>query len=224
MEFIVHDLRNPIAVISIILDHLLLIDSRGLTERQKEDVNACKAATKRMATLINSILDLSRLENKKMSLEIKEVNVEKLLESALDEVSVFAKSRQIKLEKRVETQRETFYTDYRVMVRVLVNLLSNAIKVSLEGSEVSVIVNTDTDTAVKFSVIDQGPGIPKNMTDKIFDKFVQLKNRNLGVAGEGSGLGLTFCKLAVEELDGRIWIDSEEGKGTAVRFTLPAGK
>jgi signal transduction histidine kinase len=104
--------------------------------------------------------------------------------------------------------------------RVLVNLLSNAIKFSRPESVVTVRAAPDEANKIAFSVIDQGQGISQAWAGKVFDKFVQADARK-AVGSVGSGLGLTFCRLAVEAQGGRIWLESEEGKGTTVTFTLP---
>jgi two-component system sensor histidine kinase VicK len=106
-----------------------------------------------------------------------------------------------------------------VLTRVLVNLLSNALKYTPSGKTITVSAKV-TDEGVHFAVTDEGPGIPKEYLHRIFDRFVQVEARKAG-APVGTGLGLTFCKLAVEAHGGRIWLESEVGKGTTVHFLLP---
>ena len=114
----------------------------------------------------------------------------------------------------------TVKTDKDLLRRILVNLLSNAIKFSPKQSIVSVQVTQAHCASLTFKIVDQGPGIPPNLKKHLFNEFLQASNNKVrGVVG--SGLGLSFCKLAVEAMGGRIWIESSEGKGTTVAFTLP---
>jgi signal transduction histidine kinase len=115
----------------------------------------------------------------------------------------------------------TVYADPMMTVRVLVNLLSNAIKFSKPGSVVTVRAAPAEADKIAFSVIDQGQGIPQAWAGKVFDKFVNKADTRKVMGSVGSGLGLAFCRLAVEAQGGRIWLESEEGKGTTVTFTLP---
>ncbi|MDO8662868.1 MAG: HAMP domain-containing sensor histidine kinase [Candidatus Omnitrophota bacterium] len=222
-EFVANDLYIHLDNISQNLNKLLENENQALSSQQKDIVDAYKISTDMMSALIDSILDISRLENRKIKLILREINLEELLNNALRVVSVFAKNRQIKLEKCFNTQQNIFYTDFHLIRCILINLLNNAIKVSSAGSPVSVVVDSEDDRKIKISVIDRGPGIPKNIIDSFFDRFAQIKARESGLILFGSGLGLTFCKLAVEELGGRIWVESEESKGTAVRVVLPVG-
>ncbi|MFH1692546.1 MAG: HAMP domain-containing sensor histidine kinase [Candidatus Omnitrophota bacterium] len=221
IEFIVHDLRTPLSNISLGFDNLLHIDSEKLDSRQKDILNVCKISSDRMFMLINSILDFSRLENKKMVLEIKEVVIEKLVEEAFEIVSVFAQRQQVRLEKNIEVGLKAVISDYNMLLRVLVNLLSNAVRVSPPNSAVFVGVGLDGIDKVRFSIQDQGPGMPGDLVKDAFDRFVQAKARKRGVFTGGTGLGLAFCKMAIEALGGRIWLESLEAKGTAVIFIIP---
>jgi signal transduction histidine kinase len=112
-------------------------------------------------------------------------------------------------------------TDFELTMRVLVNLLSNAIKFSSPESVVTVRVTSSDTAMLTFSVIDQGRGIPKEWGDRVFDKFTQVEADRKRGPVVGSGLGLTFCRLAVESLGGHIWLESKVEKGTTIAFTLP---
>jgi len=222
-EFVINDLHIHLHNISQDLNKLLETESQALNSQQKDIVDSYKISTDMMFVLIDSILDISRLENRKIRLTLREINLEELLNNVLRVVSVFAKNRQIKLEKCLNIKLKSFYTDYHLIRRILINLLNNAIKVSPVGSPVSVVLDLEDDRKIKISVIDRGPGIPKNIIDSFFDRFVRIKARESGLILFGNGLSLTFCKLAVEELGGRIWVESEESKGTTVKVVLPIG-
>ncbi len=220
-QFIVHDLRSPLANVMTGLQ-VLQEDADETVEPLQEDmIEMCLVSCNRMLTLINSLLDLAQLESGKMPLQLSEVSAQDLVRSSLDQVKVWAARNQVPLKSRVDSRVQTVYGDPVAIVRVLVNLLSNAIKFSKPGSIVTIGVEPSRADMAAFSVTDQGPGIPKEWAGKVFDKFTQIEARKVGGA-VGSGLGLTFCRLAVEAQGGRIWLESETGSGTTVTFTLPA--
>ncbi|MDD5282265.1 MAG: HAMP domain-containing sensor histidine kinase [Candidatus Omnitrophica bacterium] len=217
VDFIIHDLRVPLSTISAAVKNLE--DFTSLDKTQKEILTICKIASQRGITLVNSILDFSRLESKKMPLDIKNINLDAGITSAIEMVSVYANNQKVKLEKHLESLPKDFYTDYSLLLRILVNLLSNAIKASANGCIVSICV-TGVEGNVIFNVIDEGKGFPRLATSRLFRKFNQFHEKEKdGMLG--SGLGLVFCKLAIEELGGSIKIESQENKGTKVTFSIP---
>lgn len=219
MHFIVHDLRAPLSVILTGLEVLRGNGAPSLDETQQMIVRNSVNSGHRMLALINSLLDLSRLENGKMPLHIQTVSVKELIESSLEQLNLWAKRNQVTLLMQLHTEVEIVQADYELTLRVLVNLLSNAIKFSPPGSTVTVRV-AQKPGMLAFSVIDQGPGIPKEWADKAFEKFVQVEALQTKVQ-VGSGLGLNFCQLAVKAQGGHIRLESERGKGTQVTLTLP---
>jgi signal transduction histidine kinase len=204
-QFIVHDLRSPLSNIIMGLQTLQEIADTNLDDAEIDLIQTCLVSCNRMLTLINSILDLSRLEDGHMPLQ----------------VTVWADHNQVNLQYDLAVGVEKVNTDYELTMRVLVNLLSNAIKFSKPQSSVIVRVATLDVDMLTFSVIDQGPGIPREWEDKIFDKFIQVETHKAGGKKSGSGLGLTFSRLAVETLGGHIWIESNLDLGTTISFTLP---
>jgi len=224
-QFIVHDLRSPLANVMTGLHTLQDVAGETVDPLQKDLIEMCLVSCNRMLTLINSLLDLAQLESGKMPLQLGEVSARELVDSSLDQVKVWAERNRVNLASRLDSDIGTVYADPTATVRVLVNLLSNAVKFSGPESVVTVCVepsHADSHTdMVAFSVTDQGLGIPKEWVDKVFDKFTQIEARKAGSA-VGSGLGLTFCRLAVEAQGGHIWLESETDKGTTVTFTLPA--
>jgi signal transduction histidine kinase len=220
-QFIVHDLRSPLGNVMTGLQTLQMITGDTVDATQKDLVQAGLVSCNRMLTLINSLLDLARLESGQMRLQLSEVKVKELVESSLKQVTVWASRNHVSLDYHLELGVEEVYTDLELTIRILVNLLSNAIKFSKPESVVFIRV-TRSDTAVlTFSVIDHGRGIPKEWADKIFDKFVQVESHKKNGIMVGSGLGLTFCRQAVESLGGHIWLESIAAKGTTIAFTLP---
>jgi signal transduction histidine kinase len=220
-EFIVHDLRSPLATIS-----MGLVSITGACKTMPQDVMArtirsCKASADRMTELVNSILDLSRISTGKMEISLAEVDLLALADHVIDETSVYAERKELCVRGDVDGGLTgTIRTDEKLLIRILVNLVSNAVKVSPPGKVVDLFIAPEGESGVKFSIVDNGPGIPKDMLDRVFDKFVRLKSGESRLMAS-SGLGLTFCKYAVEALGGRIWLESEVGKGTTVSFVLP---
>jgi signal transduction histidine kinase len=214
--FVVHDLRSPLSNVVTGLEALRDLTESGEDPTQGRLVAICLGSSDRMLTLINSLLDLTQLENGKMPVQFASINVSDPVEVALKQVGLWAEQKRIALSSDVGV--ETVYADSALTARVLVNLLTNAIKFSPENSAVTLSVRPARDGMVAFRIADQGKGIPKEWAKKVFDKFAQVESRKVGV---GSGLGLTFCRLAVEAQHGHIWLESEIGKGTTVIFTLP---
>jgi len=220
IEFLVHDLRSPLTNIISGLETLLVSTEDNLTPEDRELIEMALIGAHRLLTMVNSILDLRKLEEGKFPLYLKEFEPREAVGEAIRQVQLWARQSNINLQVEFEPNvPEKMIADRWVLIRILVNLLSNALKYTPSSGTIKVRVFMD-DGWVHFSVADQGPGIPKEYLDRIFDRFVQVEARKAGAA-VGTGLGLTFCKLAVEAHGGRIWIESEVGKGTTVHFVLP---
>jgi signal transduction histidine kinase len=220
MQFIVHDLRAPLANVMTGLQTLQDITGETMDDVQRNLVQSSLVSCSRMLVLINSLLDLAKLESNQMVAGIEESSVERMVKASLEQVSAWARRDHVTLLSSLDSGVSTVFADPVMTMRVLVNLLSNAIKFSPPESTVMIRVSTNGDGAVAFSVTDQGPGIPREWADRVFDKFIQVEARRAGKT-VGSGLGLAFCRKAVEAQGGRIWLDSEVGEGTTVVFTLP---
>ena len=219
LYLIVHDLRSPLSNVRVGFQIL----QQTAEPKQKDIIEACVVSCDDMFRLINTLLDLSRLESGRMPLHRDDVRVDTLVAGALNQVRLWAEQNQIHLVTDVQGMGEhTVSADAELTGRVLTNLVSNAIKYSPAGATVTVRALPEDDD-VAFLVIDQGPGIPAEWAEKVFDKYTQVDSSKLkGVAS--SGLGLAFCRQAVEEQGGRIWLESAVGQGTTVTFTLPAGE
>jgi signal transduction histidine kinase len=216
-QFVVHDLRSPL---SNILAGLNLLNETMTDGMDKQIVTLGIASSNRMLTLINSMLDLAKLESGKMTLAVQETSVQDLFDAAIHQVSALADQEQVRVISRIEGDAGLIRADADVTVRVLVNLLSNALKYSPADSEVVVSAAPYADNQIAVSVKDQGKGVPAQWANRVFDKFTQIEARKAGYA-VGSGLGLSFCRLAVESQGGRIWLESEVNQGATVIFTLP---
>lgn len=210
--FIVHDLRSPIASSITGLQTLESMEE-GMDDLQKEMVALALVSNQRALTLVNGILDVEKLESGKMEVRKEEVEVEPMIRASVEQLALWAQGSGIEVD--VRSRVTTMRLDPELTQRVIVNLLSNALKYSPEGGKVLVEVEAHGHQA-RFAVRDHGPGIPPEYMAGIFEPFSQVK----GTKG-GTGLGLTFCRLAVQAQGGRIWVESRLGEGTSMLFNLP---
>jgi signal transduction histidine kinase len=148
--------------------------------------------------------------------------VAEIIQAALDAVQTGAQAKEVKLEAAIVKGLPRVLADAEMMRRVLINLIENAIKYSVKDQKITVGAKRNGDF-VEFFVQDEGRGIPKNEQERIFEKFARVQ---VGASGntKGLGLGLAYCKLAVEGHGGKIWVESELGKGSRFLFTLPISR
>lgn len=221
-EFIVHDLRSPLSNVMVGLQTLQEIANETGDTTQEELVKTCLTSCQRMLMLINALLDLARLESEQMPLQMEEIDVEELVESSLRQVWIWAGQKHILVKSQLDTGVKTVCADSELTGRVLVNLLSNAIKFSPVESTIMVNVTPTDNGKIAFSITDQGQGLPQEWRSRVFEKFAQAEARQ-SRGTFGSGIGLTFCRSAVEAQNGQIWIKSAINQGTVVTFTLAPG-
>lgn len=218
---LVHDLKNPLSTIIGTLQPLKEGVLGNLEPEQEEFVDMALHGSQTLLEMVNTILDISRLEAAKFPLQKTETDLRAIIEGAVQDVRVPAARQGVDLSSRVLPSMPAVTADQAVVRRVLTNLLGNAIKFTPNGGQVAVSTAFREDEGgVVVTVSDTGQGIPKDYHEKVFEKFGQVELRQRGTK-TGAGLGLTFCKLAVEAHGGRIWVDSEEGKGTRMSFLLP---
>ncbi len=220
-QFMVHDLRSPLANVITGLQLLEEAPDEEVDAGAKHVVQICLISSNRMLTLISSLLDLSQLESRQMPLNLHTLNVQELVDQALLQVSMWAKTRSVKIAFTSENSAQTIYADDTLTVRVLVNLLSNAIKFSPTQAVVTVQTFPYSVNRLAFSVSDQGPGVPAEWASKVFRKYVQVEGHKTNGTASGSGLGLTFCRQAIEAQGGRIWLENNVERGTKITFTIP---
>jgi signal transduction histidine kinase len=222
VRFIAHDLRSPLGIVIGGLQALNDIGGETTDGTQKDLVETCIVSGNRMLMLVNSLLDVARLESGHMPLQLSQADVQDLMASSLKQVEWWAQEQHITILLQQEPSITSVYADPALTERVLVNLLSNAIQFSQRESIITIRIASLNASTIVFSVTDQGCGIPKEWLSRVFDKFAQVEAHKMGDR-IGSGLGLTFCRLAVEAQGGRIWLKSAINKGTTVTFTLPTG-
>lgn len=212
----VHDLRNPLN--NIFGAQEMLSDLGPLNEDQAQVLEVARDSTQRMLALIKAILDISRLESGRMPLERKPISLQVVIGRVLESQRPLSVSKDINLEMQLFAGLPLVFADEGLVERILQNLLGNALKFTPLGGNVLVSAGHDVEQPdfLFVRVQDTGPGIPKAIQDRVFQKFTTGKQM-----GTGSGLGLAFCKMAVEAHGGRIWAKSWPGEGATFTFTLP---
>ena len=215
---IYHDLRSPLSNIISSLDMLGAILPVDGNPSLKSIFNIANRSTDRMQRLISSLLDINRLESGQAITNQKVVEVKGLVDNALAAVQPLLEGKQQAMEVKIAEACPPIWADEDMARRILINIIENGIKFTPTHGNLSVVVEP-SEGWVRFSVQDSGPGIPVEAREKIFEKFVRLQTERFA---KGLGLGLAFCRLAVEAHGGRIWVDSQPGQGSCFNFTLPA--
>jgi signal transduction histidine kinase len=214
-----HELRTPLNAIIGFSEVLLEKLFGELNDKQNEYVDDILSSGRHLLSLINDILDLSKIEAGRMELESTTFDLPLAIENALLLVRERASRHGIKIERAIDERLGDFTGDERKVKQILVNLLSNAVKFTPEGGQVKVEANLG-DSAVIVSVTDTGIGIAKEDQEAIFEEFRQASG-NYAQKREGTGLGLTLTRRFVEMHGGKIWVESELRKGSKFTFTLP---
>src|SRR5262245_30967642 len=213
-----HELRTPLNAI-IGYSEMLQEEARDAQhDAYIPDLEKINAAAKHQLSLINDILDLSKIEAGRMELELTDFDLPTAIDNALTLVRERATRRGITLQATVDARLGDLRADERKVKQVVLNLLSNAIKFTPEGGQIDVRA-VPVDGSVEVSVTDTGVGIPPEDQEAVFEEFRQVGSSDKKV--EGTGLGLTLCRKFVELHGGRIWVKSQVGGGSTFTFTLP---
>ncbi len=218
---IVHDLKAPLTAINgglnVIMDHVS--EESGVPDAVKKLIANAQSSAKRLVGLIQDILDVSRMEQAQLPLKKAETDLVALARECVRMLEPVARSSDVQLEF-LGSQNVTANVDASLIERVLSNLISNSVKFTETGGKVSVGVRAlGAEKSAEIFVQDTGIGIPRDHLGKIFDKFFQSEGHE--VTRKGQGLGLAFCRMAIESHGGRIWAESEKGKGSRFIMRLP---
>jgi NtrC-family two-component system sensor histidine kinase KinB len=217
LAMIYHDLRSPLANVVSSLDVLTSMMTPESNPAVKSVLNIAIRSTDRIQRLINSLLDIRRLEAGQPLANQQETAPAELIREAADTVRPVLESRQQELRIEVDEGLPVLLADADMLRRVLINLLENAGKFTPSGGHISIGARQD-EGEVTIWVQDTGSGIPPDERERIFDKFSRLQTES---GPKGFGLGLAFCRMAVEAHGGKIWVESELGQGSRFIFTLP---
>jgi signal transduction histidine kinase len=214
-----HELRTPLNAVIGFSEVLLERMFGDVNQKQEEYLQDIVSSGRHLLSLINDILDLSKIEAGRMELELGAFDLQVALENALTLVRERAVRRGIRLELKTDARLGTIVGDERKFKQILLNLLSNAVKFTPEGGRVT-LTATLADGTVEVSVIDTGIGIAPQDQEAIFEEFRQV-GRDYASKREGTGLGLTLAKKFVELHGGKIWVKSEVGQGSTFTIALP---
>ncbi len=224
-----HELRTPLTAIKNALSLLQSTRLGTLSDKQDHFVGLAQRNVEQLVGIINDLLDLSKFEAGKMHIDLHPLSLSDPITGALSSVEPQAEEKGITLESSIESDLPLVHGDASSLQRVLVNLLGNAIKFTGKGGRVSVrAVRTVDDApghppcaAIQVEVADSGVGIPKDQIESIFDKFHQVAGGNRHTTTVGTGLGLPISRELIKAHYGRIWAESEEGRGSRLSFVLP---
>ena len=221
-HMIIHDLNNPLSSIIGALDLISLKES-ALSQKSLGSMNACLDYCRDLKDMILSLLGIHRMEEGKLNLDIELSNITELIREVMQQSEFKAMKNQVRLFANGSKAPYTVAIDRGLIKRVILNLLSNAIRHTPTGGKVEVKTDLNiADESIRIQVVDTGNGLAPEYHQKVFDKFEQVCLNQEGVALGSGGLGLAFCKMAVEAHGGKIWVESEgEGQGANFQFTLP---
>lgn len=219
IHMIVHDLRSPLTGISGYLQ-LLCLDAKNLDEDGQTYVNNALSGVKTLIEMIGSLLDVNRLEAGEMPLDKQECDLKRLAAETIVTLGGLTVNRTVTQENASEPVQAN--SDPEIIRRVIANLVGNALKFTPRSGTVTVSV-ANRNGKPRVEVRDTGPGIATQYVERVFDKFAQVAARKEQKM-YSTGLGLTFCKLAVEAHGGTIGVISDVGKGSTFWFELPAGE
>jgi PAS domain S-box-containing protein len=216
---IVHDLRNPLTslITALRLAEVIPIEKAlPIDDEQRKVLSLAMQNAQRMMGLIDGLLETSRIESG-VQLNIESLSVGPLVDHVIQLQVPIASERKVYVDNLLPDSLPQVRADGKMIERVLQNLLDNAIKFTPQNSRVQLNGRVlPGGEHIQILVSDQGPGIHPELRNRLFEKFASGSER-----GSGTGLGLAFCRLAVEAHNGRIWIDTEQKQGTTISFTLP---
>ena len=221
MKMIVHDLKTPLTSVLASLEMVLDGDFGAVSDPMRRALGDAEAKAEDLLALIEDLLEVARIEETTIELDLGALAPGALVAEVVHEWSVRFQQESAKVFVEVGEDAPVFHADKGLIKRVFSNLIQNALTHATSGVEITLGARRDTASGgVLFTVADNGPGIPPQYHELIFRKFERVRHPELPRA-RSSGLGLAFCKLAVEVHGGRIWVQSAEGQGSHFHFVLP---
>jgi signal transduction histidine kinase len=221
MKMIVHDLKTPLTSVLATTEMLIDGDFGPLNPQQKQMLGDAEQKAEDLLALIGDLLEVSRLEEATISLDLQPIAPAALLNEIVHESAIRFQQEHAIATIDVADDAPVFEADKHLLKRVLGNLVQNALTHSATAVTLHLNARRNGTDSILFTVADNGPGIPQEYHEVIFRKFERAKSPNMPRT-RSSGLGLAFCKLVVDAHGGRIWVQSAgEGKGSAFHFSLP---
>jgi signal transduction histidine kinase len=218
-HMIVHDLKNPLNGIFGYASLLQTDETLSSDPKSSEYAGAIMNSAQTMLDMIMAILDVSRLETGEMQLTLEDTDIRAVLRDVVDGIKPMLRQSSLKLKVNLPPDIPPLRTDREILRRIIVNIIGNAIHFAPPESDITFSAAVEG-KHIRLTISDQGPGIPEKYQEQIFDKFKQINTRG-SREKYSTGLGLTFCKMAVEALGGKIGVESQPGKGSSFWFVLP---
>lgn len=219
ISIVSHELKTPVTAVNGFLDMFMDGNYGKITKEGKELLDYAREGNSKLLSLVNDLLNVSRIESGKLTYEVKAINLEEQLNFVLKQLQSIAKEKELILSwDKPKGKLPMVLADPDRVTQVLDNLIGNALKFTPRGSVT--IKTKKEDNFIKISVRDTGPGIPRDLQKQIFQKFYRAGVKVTG----GTGLGLYISKQIVEKMGGKIGFESEEEKGSEFYFTLPIAK
>jgi two-component system sensor histidine kinase/response regulator len=210
MAFVVHDLKNPVN--SMDLHAQVLLRDKTIAPSIRDSATQIRIAARNLTRMILNLLDMSKADEGKLAPILSTLDLPALAHEIVSELEVTGRTRGVKIECRIDVA--TIAAEEDLLRRLLTNLVENAIRHAPSESVVRVTATADANTT-ELRIADSGAGVPLDMRDKIFEPFEQIEAKG----GNGRGLGLAFCRIAVEALGGRIWLeDAKSGAAFCMSF------
>lgn len=211
-----HDLRNPVAAVKM-LSKAVLMDVGSREPVAAEQLSLIAQAADQMDALIRDLLDLTRIDARKLAIAPTPIDPSSLLTDSLQTLLPLAEAKRISLDVQIESGLPKVLADPERIQQTLSNLVGNAIKFAPERGKIVVAAGSEDADCIRISVSDNGPGITPDHLPKVFDRYWQSSRTDR----QGAGLGLAIARGIVEAHGGRIWLESKAGHGTTASFTLP---
>ena len=223
LAMLAHDLRNPLTAASIALETLELTDQNPDPQKvekiKKQIFRQAQTQFRIMNRMITDILQTARGKNAELQIQPQQVNLQALSHEILEQFQDSFDRKSLNLKKDLPQDVPNAHADPELIRQVLVNLLDNAVKYTPEAGTIRVSILHRTSQKIQITICDDGPGIPEEKREQIFEGRVRLK-RDEGK--EGYGLGLSLCRQVIRAHYGQIWVESSGNRGSCFHFTLPA--
>ena len=217
VSFVTHQLRTPLAGIKWMLE--LAAQEPAIPADAASYIEDARAAAQRLIQLVNDLLDISRLERGRLTVAAKPIDLAELTREVLAETAVLVQEKGHRVSITGDASLPLALADPQLLRQVVTNLVSNAIKYTPAGGAIAVRIEPDG-SGLRWSIRDSGIGIPPASQSKLFEKFYRAENV-VTLETEGTGLGLYLVRLIMDQLDGKVWCESEEGAGATFFLTLP---
>lgn len=220
ISLVSHQLRTPLTAIRLFTEMLVAGQVGKLTEEQQDYIEKVDISTKRMIQLVGDILNISRVELGRLKIEPVATEVNKLIQSHIEEIKPLAANKNVKIKFKPVAKLPQLSIDRLLFGQIVHNLMTNAVRYSHDKKGIVTIAFTKQNDGYLLSVKDNGIGIPQEAQSHIFQRFYRANNA-IKIEGEGTGLGLYLVKLITEASGGKVWFESSEGKGTTFYIKIP---